>query len=877
MKIFFVILVFLFFAQGAQAQEPPPLVEIDPEVLVTELASLVRWTTANSGDEAFSAIHSATENRGPWMVLNITSPIELSRVITLKGVLQVVAKEAPQPQFHHQKAFLLNIPAKTTAQFAFQIAQDGPLPSVLLWHPQVYADLVERRTLMETILLAILGLCAAVCFGRFCLTRRLTSLALCLFALSALLTLWVQFRGPPLMEDILLPRLTLYFLAGTGLWFAFLFFTLGIRWRLFLGLLLIVIAATFWHSLLPLEVVLGTALGLGVWHFVRGGHKQQAILFLPGLAALCITAFLWFLLPTTNPFYEVALGCGLAVGVFLWTLGLFYSGGSSPRLALALHAAGLGLWEWEVDSNRLFVAPRLEGALGAAPGSLCGNETKWRGRIHPSDLDAYVSALAAYVASGGATFRLQFRMRTDRHEYRWFELQGMALPDRHGTVARCIGLAGDITNRKRDEAQLLRAAVRDSLTDLPGRALLTDTIERMMEKTPRGITLALISLNRFKNINEELGHQAGDTVLLEMAHRLQDLCEDKDMPARIGGDEFALLLSPRTTPLSLELMLDILKAPLRLGKETVFPSPSIGVATTQVRHHTAEHLFREAEAALAQARSAKSASVQTFTPHLHRRTSGRLLLEGDLRRALEQDELEIFYQPIVRLKNKQIAGLEALLRWRHPERGLILPGEFIPPAQEMGLMGDLTTHTLYTACHALSRWQQKRSLFVSVNISSDELFDETLAQNAQNALQQTHLSPHNLKLEITESLIMQNPEAALHVLEPLREAGISLAVDDFGSGYSNFSYLHRLPLNLIKVDRALIDEDSGEEHSQAILRAVIRLSRDLQMEVVGEGVDNERKLRRLENLGCDYGQGFYLCPPMSVDEVPGFLSKHRNA
>ncbi len=543
---------------------------------------------------------------------------------------------------------------------------------------------------------------------------------------------------------------------------------------------------------------------------------------------------------------------------------------------VAIGAARQGVWDWDMAAGQFSVSPLLEEELGLEPQALCGTAEKWIERIHPDDRVTCLTAFENYAKYKNTTFRMEFRLRHAAGHYLWLELRaGMV-----GT--RCIGLVGEITQRKRIEEHLLRGAIYDPLTGLPNRVLLLDRLDRMIRNIDGGLgpSLALLDLIRFREINEVLGHLAGDHLLSAVAERLAHDAPHGASLARTGSNEFAILLPPRCASQMADLaqaLVERVEVPLRiLGQEIV---PSCALGWSDYRQGRASVLIGEAEIALQQARAQRS--IVRFGADMRRVDSRQMSLASDLRYALSRGEIEMHYQPIIRLADTKAAGFEALMRWRHPKYGMVAPAEFIPLAEESGLINELGRFALTNATKELSGWQliyrHDPPLFVSVNISRRELFREGLAQDVKDSLAQAFLAPGMLKLEVTEGLIMRHPERAGQLLAQLRAVGAHIAIDDFGTGYSSLGWLQHLPFDVIKIDRALLGDSLAQYGvgAAAIVRAVVGMAHDMSVEVVAEGTDSSQKAVSLRDTGCDYAQGFYYAHPMDKEKVRAFLPRNR--
>ena len=571
------------------------------------------------------------------------------------------------------------------------------------------------------------------------------------------------------------------------------------------------------------------------------------------------------------------------------------SGQIRPQMAdVAIGAALQCVWDWDRAQGRFFVSPLLEEMLGLAPQALCGAPDKWIALIHPDDRAICLAAFENYARYKNTTFRMEFRLRHAQRHYLWIEL-------RAGMVGeRCVGLAGDITQRKKAEERLLRGAIYDPLTGLPNRALLIDRLARMMRYTSAQPALALLDLNRFREINEALGHLAGDRFLSLIAQRLARDVPSGSSLARTGSNQFGFLVPPAAAEKMPELakaLVERVRQPLEIFGQEIVPSCALGWAggankNNKDKAEDARALMKNAEIALQQARQVSGAhdahdtqsargAIMRFDETMKRVDLRYMAIASDLRHALARGEIEMHYQPIIRLADTKAAGFEALMRWNHPKYGMIAPAEFIPLAEESGLIDDLGRFAITSATKELGRWQltyrHDPPLFVSVNISRRELFREGLAQDVKDSLAQSFLAPGMLKLEVTEGLIMRHPDRAGQSLAQLRAAGAHIAIDDFGAGYSSLGWLQHLPFDVIKIDRALIGE--GLSHygaeSAAIVRAVVSMAHDMSVEVVAEGTDSSQKAVSLRDTGCDYAQGFYYAHPMNKDKVRAFLPRNR--
>src|SRR5687767_1964814 len=429
------------------------------------------------------------------------------------------------------------------------------------------------------------------------------------------------------------------------------------------------------------------------------------------------------------------------------------------------------------------------------------------------------------------------------------------------------------------------AAFHDSLTGLPNRGLFTQLlqaeIESSKQKSDYMFAVLFLDLDRFKNINDSLGHTHGDLLLVAFAQRLEGCLRPMDTLARFGGDEFAILLSNLDDPSDAirvaQRIQEELTAPFELDKNSAFTTASIGIALSSTGYDRPEDILRDADTAMYRAKENGKARYEMFDTGMHANAVSRLRLESDLRQAIEQQEFCIHYQPIVAMETGRLAGFEALVRWNHPERGLVVPDEFIPAAEETGLIVPMGQWVLEQACISLVEWQRQspcfRMLSLSVNLSARQIAQPNMVDQVKRALERSGLNPHCLKLEITESVVMENAEGATAMFKQLRALGVQLSIDDFGTGYSSLSYLHRFPVNYLKIDRSFVSRMTEANDNAEIVRTIATLARNLGLEVIAEGVETQEQYQQLKALGCEYGQGYLFSYPVATPDVPGFLTK----
>ena len=427
------------------------------------------------------------------------------------------------------------------------------------------------------------------------------------------------------------------------------------------------------------------------------------------------------------------------------------------------------------------------------------------------------------------------------------------------------------------------AAFHDSLTGLPNRAMFTELLKAEIESSQRRddmFAVLFLDLDRFKNINDSLGHTHGDLLLVAFAERLERTLRPVDTLARFGGDEFAILISGMTDATDAvrvaQRIQDELSQPFVLDKNSAFATASIGIALSSSGYDRPEDILRDADIAMYRAKENGKARYELFDHGMHARAVSRLQLESDLRQAIEQKEFCVYYQPIVSLQTGRLAGFEALVRWNHPRHGLVSPADFIPVAEETGLIVPIGEWVLNEACAHIRQWQIDspchRSLSLSVNLSARQVAQPDLLERIKEALDQSKLNPHCLKLEITESVVMENAEAAALMFKQLRSLGVQLSIDDFGTGYSSLSYLHRFPLNYLKIDRSFVMRLTTD-NDNAIVRTISTLARNLGMEVIAEGIETEEQHQQLKMLGCEYGQGFLFSRPVNDKSVAHLLAQ----
>jgi diguanylate cyclase (GGDEF)-like protein/PAS domain S-box-containing protein len=562
---------------------------------------------------------------------------------------------------------------------------------------------------------------------------------------------------------------------------------------------------------------------------------------------------------------------------------------SEERYALAARGANDGLWDWDLESQRIYFSPRWKAMLGYEETEIGDSPEEWLSRVHKEDRAPLHAELAGHWdATANNECAIEHRVLHKDGSYRWMLSRGVVERDGQGKAARMAGSLTDITSSK----------AFDPLTGLPNRMLFHDKLaaclERVAQEPDYPFAVLFLDLDRFKVINDSLGHMAGDELLIHVAQRLRAAVRNAppagtvsrgaahDLIARLGGDEFAILLENVDEDGAIriaERIRESIHAAFKLESKEVFTTASIGIAPGNSGYRTPTEILRDADTAMYKAKSLGRSRFEVFDAGMREQAVARLELESDLRRAVDNQEFVLYYQPKVRLTTDKIVGVEALIRWRHPVRGIVPPAQFIALAEETGLIVPIGLWVLREACTTMHRWHAEfptvPPLEVSVNVSVRQFREPDLHARIAAILAETQLDPATLQLEITESVLMDDVDAVAGLLDNLKTLGVGLKIDDFGTGYSSLKCLSRLPFDVLKIDRTFVVNMSENGGTGDTIRTILLLAENLGMEVVAEGIERKEQLVELQSLHCDYGQGYYFSPPLEQAALSDLIRKSR--
>ncbi len=787
------------------------------------------------------------------------------------------------------------------------------LPELVLWEPSAYKDTINSLTLYRGIVLGISGLLAVFLTILFVVKGTTIFPATAALAWGVLAFICVDFgfwdrvisitqtserfwrAGAELLlaVGILLfaysylrlnrwhrnyTFITSGWLLGLAALFGFLFFEPAVV----SGLARFSFAAT----------IAGTSLVIAFLAFKR---DDRAIMLIPIWLLTIAWLFGAWLTVTgriANDIIQPALGGGLVLIILLMAFTVLqnaFAGGAlaqgivsdAERHALALTGSGDILWDWECGRDTIHTGHGLAETLGLPPKEINGPLQKLRNLIHPNDRERFQATLESILEHKRGRIAQSFRICGDGGHYHWFRLKARPMLDTDGNVIRCIGTLTDINDNKNAEIRLLQDAVKDNLTGLENRELFENRLDMVMQLAGRGIavrpTVFHINIDEFREINAAIGFSAGDTILLTVARRLSRLLGAGDSIARLGGDQFAILLLSETEADRIASFADAirktLEAPVDFAGKDIELTASIGIATWTKDQMKPEILMRDAELATLHAKRLGGNRIEPFRPSFRSSKDDSIVLVDDLQIALDQRQIAVNYQPIVRLEDGFTIGFEALVRWMHPKLGLISPADFIPVAERSGLINRLGLYVLkravadFAAIHAANPEYRP---YVSINVSSRELLQEDFVIGVGSVLQEAGYDPEMLKLEITESMVMENPEYSNQVLSRLKNLGIGLLLDDFGTGYSSLAYLMRFPFDTIKIDSSFIQARERKERL-IVLRSIIAMAHGLEQTLIAEGVENETDVTELNQLGCECAQGFYFGEAINADQVESIM------
>jgi diguanylate cyclase (GGDEF)-like protein/PAS domain S-box-containing protein len=808
--------------------------------------------------------------------------------------------------------FRLTLDPGTVITFVAELRTDK-LPQIYLWEPDAYKDKVNSFTLYYGIVIGIAGLLALFLTILFVVKGSIMFPAAAALGWAVLIYIGIDFGFWAKVFDMSAGAERVWracgeaILSATLLVFLFAYLNLS-RWHVryahitiaWLAALAALVAVAVFDPAVAAGIarmsLAGIALlGLALVIYLSTHGFDRAVLLIPTWLLLVVWTTAAGLAVTglvTNDIIGPALLGGLALIVMLIGFTVMqhaFAGGIThgivsdvERRALALTGAGDLIWDWDVSADKVFTSPETEHMLGVKRGTLEGPAATWLEVLHPLDRDRFRASLDSVVEQRRGRLTQDFRLRTVDGNYLWFALKARPVVGSDGEVVRLVGTLTDVTDFKNAEERLLFDAVHDNLTGLPNRELFIDRLEAALgfaRADPQiRPSIVMIDLDRFKQVNDSVGIAVGDSILLTIARRLSRLLKPQDTLSRLSGDQFALIVLSEREPARIvafaETIRRTLRAPIAFNDREIFLTASIGLALAENQPHRTDEVLKDAELAMYYAKRIGGDRIEIFKPAMRSRKTDRLTMESELRRAIEREEIKVLYQPIIRLEDRAIAGFEALARWDHPKLGRLSPAEFISIAEEIGLIVDLGLFVLDHTARHLAQWQAatraREPVFASVNVSSRQLLRHDLIQDLRSVLGRVALARGTLKLEITESLVMENPEHAAQMLTRIKELGAGLSLDDFGTGHSSLAYLQRFPFDTIKIDQSFV-RITPRGTRPVILRSIIALAHDLGMEVVAEGAETDSDAVELYQLGCEYAQGFAFGEPMSADGARDLL------
>lgn len=790
----------------------------------------------------------------------------------------------------------------------------GNLPELYLWQPNAYRDYVNSFTLFRGVVLGVAALAAVFLTIMFVVKGRGVFPATAAVAWAVLVYLLIDFgimgRLFGLSPGGVQP---LRAAAEAGIATAlagFLFIYLNLhRWHLrfihlalgLAALFLALFAFAFFQPAIAASIARLVLALLGVSGFflilllALRGYDRAVLLVPTWIIYIAWLFYAWLVISgqVSNDVAQPAVAGGLVLIVML--LGFtavqhaFAEGQVSigtlsevERRALALTGSGDFVFDWNIERDRVTVSDELGTRLGEKRGTLRGAIKRWLDRVHPDDRDRFRTAFDTLVELRRGKVSADMRIASHDGSYRTFRMRVKPVLGGDGQVNRIVGTLQDVTEDRAARERLLHDAVHDSLTGLPNRQLFLDRLERALVRAriPGGTKPAvfLIDIDRFMELEERIGHSAADSVLLAISRRIARIMRPLDTVARVSGDQFAVILSSEQAASKIaetaEQIRKALKSPFNFGDRDLVLTASIGVTIYDSNPSTAEDVLRDAELAMYYAKRLGGDRIEAYRASARSIAAYNKASEEDLERGMKQGELHVQFQPIMDLQTGQMAGAEALMRWTHPTRGLVMPDEFVPLAERSGQIEKLGRLAFEQAAAQAREWMTTPGLpegfFISVNLSPTQLATETLLTDMRNLLSRDKELAAHLKLEITESQAMTNPEHSAHMLEALRNLGVGVALDDFGTGHSSLSYLHRFPIDTIKIAAPFVrlSTENGIAQTQApIIRAVVALATDLDLLVIAEGVETQDEVDRLRDLNCRYAQGFVFGSAMTGVEL----------
>ena len=871
----------------------------------------VNWATfalTNNSDEQIDRLIVVPHYRMVGSGL-IWPDLGLSRIA---GITPSTGDRPVRQESTTSDIFRVTLDPGTVVTFVAELRTDR-LPQIYLWEPDAYKDKVNSFTLYQGIVIGIAGLLALFLTILFVVKGSVMFPAAAALGWAVLIYIGIDFGFWGKVFDMSAGAERVWracgeaILSATLLVFLFAYLNLS-RWHVryahitiaWLAALAALIAVAVFDPAVAAGIARISLLGIAVFGlalviYLSTHGFDRAVLLIPTwllLVVWTITAGIAAMGGAQNDIIGPALLGGLVLIVMLIGFTVMqhaFAGGIThgivsdvERRALALTGAGDMIWDWDVSADKVFTSPETEHVLGLKRGVLEGPAAQWLEILHALDRDRFRASLDSIVEQRRGRLNQDFRLRASDGHYLWFTLKARPVVGSDGEVVRVVGTLTDVTDFKNAEERLLFDAVHDNLTGLPNRELFIDRMEAAFafarSDTNIRPSVMVIDIDRFKQVNDSVGIAVGDSILLTIARRLSRLLKPQDTLARLSGDQFAVILLSEREPARIvaatETLRRALRAPIAFNDREIFLTASIGLALAETQPHRTEEVLKDAELAMYYAKRIGGDRIEIFKPAMRARKTDRLTMESELRRAIERQEIKVLFQPIVRLEDRAIAGFEALARWDHPKMGRLSPAEFISIAEEIGLIVDLGLFVLDHTAKQLATWQAatkgREPVFASVNVSSRQLLRHDLIQDLRGVLARTPLERGSLKLEVTESLVMENPEHAAQMLTRIKELGAGLSLDDFGTGHSSLAYLQRFPFDTIKIDQSFV-RTTTRGTRPVILRSIISLAHDLGMEVVAEGAETDSDAVELYQLGCEYAQGFAFGEAMTSEAALDLL------